>query len=273
MVSMAKNKIGPSRSRLAAWRGWVQTGFLFAWLAPGLQLHAICAPVFHCYSCPWALLGCPIGILANFSAIHVIPFAALGTLLAIGAVVGSFVCGWACPFGFLQDLIARIPTPKFALPAWLGFVRYVVLIALVLVLPYFWGEDKNPLFFCRFCPAGALEAAVPNVVRLAWAHQPVVWPVMKLAILGVFLITSLFTWRPWCTLFCPLGAIYALLNHVSLVYLRFHRDRCGGCGDCRSLCHDATPAEGRLDGLRCVRCLECTRCRAVTVETALTEAK
>ena len=77
-----------------------------------------------------------------------------------------------------------------------------------------------------------------------------------------------FTWRPWCTLFCPLGAIYGLLNHVSFFFLRFHRERCRSATDCRSLCLDGGQPERRVDGLRCVRCLECTRCRAVTVETA-----
>ena len=109
---MAKNKWGWA-SRLAGWRGWIQAAFLLAWLDPWLlRLHTICGPVFHCYSCPLATFGCPIGILANFSALHLIPFAALGTLVVVGALVGSFVCGWACPFGFLQDLLARIPTPE-----------------------------------------------------------------------------------------------------------------------------------------------------------------
>src|SRR5208337_1784397 len=121
MVSMAKNKSGSMASRLARWRWWVQAGFLLAWLDPlMMRLHTVCGPVFHCYSCPLATFACPIGVLANFSALHLIPFAALGTLLVIGALVGSLVCGWACPFGFLQDLAARVPTPKFTLPAWMG---------------------------------------------------------------------------------------------------------------------------------------------------------
>ena len=62
---------------------WVQAGFLLAWLDPLLlRMHNVCGPVFHCYSCPLATFACPIGMLANFSALHVIPFAALGTLVA-----------------------------------------------------------------------------------------------------------------------------------------------------------------------------------------------
>ena len=127
------------------------------------------------------------------------------------------MCGWACPFGFLQDVIARIPTRKFTLPAWMGCFRYGVLAVFVLAIPFLWGEE-HPLFFCRLCPAGALEAALPNVARLAVAGQAIVWPTAaKSIILVLTLVAMLFTWRPWCTLFCPLGAIYGLLNRVSAV--------------------------------------------------------
>jgi len=267
-VSMAKNKWGKVVRGLARRRWWVQTGFLLAWLDPlMLRLHTVCSPVFHCYSCPLATFACPIGVLANFSAIHWIPFATLGTLVLLGTVFGSFVCGWACPFGFFQDLIHHIPTPKFTLPGWTGWFRYGVLIALVLAIPYWFGEE-HPLFICRLCPAGAIEAALPNMVRLAAAGQTIVWPtVAKSTVLALILIAMLFTWRPWCTLFCPLGAIYGLFNKVSFLFLRFEQKRCQKCELCRNLCLDGGPPERRVDSMRCVRCLECTHCRAVSVET------
>lgn len=112
---------------------------------------------------------------------------------------------------------------------------------------------------------------MPYTARLAITGQQLVWPtVTKMTILVVISAAMFFTWRPWCTLFCPLGAIYGLLNHISFLFLRFHRDRCIGCENCRSLCVGGEKSERRLDGLRCVRCLECTKCRAVTLETSLT---
>ena len=92
----------------------------------------------------------------------------------------------------------------------------MVLLGLVLFVPYLWGEEHS-LFFCRLCPAGALEAAVPNTVRLAVTGQEVVWPtIAKSSILVVVLLAMLFTWRPWCTVLCPLGAIFSLCNLFSL---------------------------------------------------------
>lgn len=266
MASMAKEKKRSTAARLVRFRLGSQLLFLLAWLDPLLlRLHNVCSPVFHCHSCPLALLVCPIGVLANFSALHVIPYLALGTLLLVGGLVGSFVCGWACPFGLLQDLAARLPTPKFQPPAWTGHLRYAVLLGLVIAVPYWFGE-QHPLFFCRVCPAGALEAALPHTVQTALGKGPVAWPTaFKGLILVLFVAATLLMWRPWCTMFCPLGAIFGLCNRVSTVFLRFHPERCVDCGQCRKFCHYGGQRDGRAGDLQCIRCLDCTKCGAVSV--------
>jgi ferredoxin-type protein NapH len=281
---MAKADSGSLSARLARWRWLVQTPFLLVWASPWLRIHSVCAPVFHCYACPWATFGCPVGVVANFSALHVFPFVAVGTLVVAGVLFGSFVCAWACPFGFLQDLIARVPTPKFTLPAWTGYTRYVILIALVVWIPFFYGLEKDPLwflfgrgegeehnrlFFCSLCPAGALEAAVlPNVVEMAGGKEAkdLVWPnAVKTAILVLLLLAMFFVHRPWCRLFCPLGAVYGLCNYVSVFFLRFQPADCNDCDLCRRICRYRGRSERRAANQRCIRCLECSQCRAITV--------
>jgi polyferredoxin len=201
----------------------------------------------------------------------VVPFIVLGVLFVVGGLVGAFICGWACPFGFLQDLVGKIPTPKFTLPAWAGHFRYVVLIALVIAVPYFFGKD-HPLYICRVCPAGALEAAVPNMFREAAADSPITTPnVLKLTILGLIVVGMLFKYRPWCTLFCPLGAIFGIFNRFSLFYLRYHPTRCTDCSLCHHQCKIGIRPDQRANDPRCIRCLDCTRCGAITVSTVFSE--
>ncbi len=257
-------------ARLVRWRGWIQAAFLLVWLDPLLlRLHTVCSPVFHCYSCPLATFACPIGVLANFSAIHVFPFLAVGLLVVIGALVGSLLCGYACPFGFLQDLVGKIPTPKVHLPGWLGYTRYAVLGGLVLAVPFFWGEG-HPLFFCRVCPAGALEGWLPNATKAAIDSGVFVWAnPLKLGVL-VFVVVAMFVkWRPWCTLLCPLGGIFGLFNRGSLLVLRYDGHACSGCGQCSRLCkYDVLPG-GNVNNTQCIRCLECTKCEAIRVGCAL----
>jgi ferredoxin-type protein NapH len=318
MVAMAKDKSGIGQSRLARRRFWVQAVFAAVWMdffvLNLLRLHSFCSPVFHCYSCPLASFACPIGVIANFSALHMIPFIALGTLLAVGAVAGTLVCGWACPFGFLQDVAAKLPLPKVELPSWTGYTRYAVLVGLVVVVPYQYGE-RHPLFFCSVCPAGALEAALPNLASAArrrWLPSsgdspsqpdadasenaspihaagssaaddsptearnspgesaPLPWlSEAKTIILLAFVAAIFFAWRPWCTAFCPLGAIFSLCNRFSFLYLRFRPASCVNCAVCRSVCQHGGSAKERIGDLTCVRCLECSRCRAVTLQTGL----
>ena len=262
MATMVKKtKLSNLASKLLGWRMWVQSAFLLVWLDPlGLRLHTICSPVFHCYACPLSTFACPIGIIAQFSALHIFPFMAVGLLIAVGVLFGSLICGWVCPFGFLQDLIAKVPTPKFDLPKFTGYLRYVVLIGTVLAVPYFFGEE-HPLFICLICPAGALEAAVPNMVGQAIAGQQIAWPnAVKLTILGLFLIAIFFIKRPWCRILCPLGAIFSLFNRVSAFFLRFNADECNDCERCHKLCEYGIEPEKSPNDLQCNRCLECINC-------------
>ena len=256
-----KTKLANLASKLLGWRMWIQTAFLVVWLDPlGLRLHTMCSPVFHCYACPLSTFACPIGVIAQFSALHIFPFIAVGLLIAVGALFGSLICGWICPFGFLQDLAGKVPTPKFDLPKWTGHLRYVVLIGTVLAVPYFFGEE-HPLFVCRVCPAGALEAAVPAMVAQAVTGRQIVWPnALKLTILVLFLIAIFFVKRPWCRILCPLGAIFSLFNRVSAFFVRFNADKCTHCERCHKLCEYGIEPEKTPNNLRCIRCLECTQC-------------
>ncbi len=254
---MAEGKITTVSSKLARWRTTIQTYFLFIWIFPFIRIHTVCSPVFHCYACPLAAFGCPIGVIAQFSALHLFPFLAVGTIIVAGAIFGSFICGYACPFGFLQDLVGRIPTHKFHLPKWTGYLRYVVLLGLVVMVPFFFGEG-HPLFICRVCPAGALEAALPAVARQAIAGETVSWPnALKTTILLLFLLAMFVKVRPWCRILCPLGAIFGLFNKFSAVYMRLDTDKCNECRLCEKKCRYGVIPERELQSANCIRCMEC----------------
>ncbi|MHC4648943.1 MAG: 4Fe-4S binding protein [Planctomycetota bacterium] len=248
-------------SKLVPRRTWVQAAFLLVWLDPlGLRFHGMCCPVFHCYACPLATFACPIGVIAQFGAIHVFPFIAVGLLILVGGLVGSLLCGWACPFGFLQDLAAKVPTVKHDPPHWTGHLRYVVLIGAVLAIPYFFGEG-HPFFICRVCPAAALESAAPDMTGQIMAGEKIVWPnALKLAVVVLFLIGIFFINRPWCRILCPLGAIFSLFNRASAFFLRFDPARCTDCKRCYMLCEYGVQPDISPNDSRCIRCLECTHC-------------
>jgi polyferredoxin len=248
--------------KLLRLRHWIQLAFLPVWLAPIAALRGVPSCVFHCYACPLASASCPVGLAANAAAVHVWPLMAIGVIVAAGALFGSLICGWACPFGFFQDIVGRIPTPKLRLPSWTGYGRYVVLFVLVIAGPILWGAGKdNLLFICNLCPAGALEAGVP---RIAMGQVPLsAMLTVKYAILAFLLVSLLFYHRFWCKVLCPLGGVLAHFNRISVFYIHFDRDLCGECNTCRSRCSIGLQVEKATNTPDCIRCLECTECGAL----------
>jgi ferredoxin-type protein NapH len=259
-------------------RPWIQGAFLGVWLAPvGQWLHRIPGCVFHCYSCPLSSLACPVGVAANYAAIlpvcQEVPYLLIGMLLVVGAVSGSLVCGWACPFGFLQDLLAKAVPWKLRLPGWFGYFRYVVLGGLVILLPMLLGAegvpfDEQSLSICRLCPAGALEAGLPYSIKGLLAGQGWMMSWLKSSILLAFLGAALFIQRPWCRVFCPLGGFLALFNRFSLFHLRFKAPECVECNLCRTRCSMGVKLDQKVNVTGCIRCLECATCGAVEVAFA-----
>ena len=259
--------------KLKRLRPWVQTGFLAVWLAPlGRWLHGIPGCVFHCYSCPLSSFACPVGVAANYAALlpaaFEVPYLLIGVLLAVGALGGALVCGWACPFGFLQDLLGKIVPRKISLPGWLGYIRYVVLVGLVLLLPMVLGFkgipfEKQVVSICRLCPAGALEAGLPYSIQSVLAGNGWMMSGFKTAILVSFLAAALVIYRPWCRIFCPLGGFLALGNRLSLFHLRFNPKECVECNLCRSRCPVGVKVDQAVNVSGCIRCLECTACGAI----------
>ncbi len=272
--------LGRVLSRL---RPWVQTGFLAVWLAPlGQWLHAVPGCVFHCYSCPLSSFACPVGVAANYAALapvaFEVPYLLLGILLFVGVVGGSLMCGWACPFGFLQDLLGRIPTPKLSLPGWLGYLRYAALVVLVLLLPALLGFKGVPfedqvLSICRLCPAGALEAGVPFSAQGLMAGKGWAMSWYKSLILLLFFGSALLIHRPWCRVLCPLGGFLALFNRFSLFHLRYNPKACTECNLCRSRCSMGVKVDQKVNVSGCIRCLECTTCGALEVRFAAPRAE
>lgn len=256
-----KHRINQLRAKFISTRTAVQTLFLFAWLDPLLlRMHHICGTVFHCHSCPLALFACPVGIVANFSALQIFPFMAVGTVLLVGTVFGSLICGWVCPFGFLQDLAGRLSRYKLHLPGWTSHFRYAVLLGAVIFIPYFFGSS-HPLFICSFCPVGTLEGAVPSMARQYFTGQTVTWPnVLKITVTVLFLMAIFLYRRPWCRILCPLGAVFGLLNKAGLLVLGIEPSKCTSCKRCKKLCQYGLDPQHQLDSSRCIRCFECAKC-------------
>jgi hypothetical protein len=55
-------------------------------------------------------------------------FYVAGFIVLIGMLWGRFAYGWLHLFRLIQDLLCCIPSPKFLLPLWSRYFKYVILI-------------------------------------------------------------------------------------------------------------------------------------------------
>ena len=129
---------------------------------------AVCVPGLNCYSCPAASGACPIGSFQSVVGSSKFSFSyyVTGTLILIGVLLGRFVCGFLCPFGWLQELLHKIPSKKLSTKKLkpLTYIKYAVLLFAVVLLPVLVVNDvgMGDPFFCKYiCPQGVLEGAIP----------------------------------------------------------------------------------------------------------------
>ena len=221
----------------------------------------ICAPGLNCYSCPAAILSCPIGALQTIlgSSKFNFSFYVTGFLLLTGLMLGRAVCGFLCPFGFFQEILNKIPSAKYNLWRPLVYFKYLILLIFVLMLPIISALGK-PAFCEYICTAGTFEAALPLLIT----HQEFRAVIgglfaLKLSILIITVIGCIFVYRFFCKLICPLGAIYGLMNKWSFYRLKVDLSRCINCGQCQKFCPMSVDPVKNPNSPECIRCNLCSK--------------
>ena len=250
---MGKKFSGVSQT-MSRFRGWIQAGatlltnlHLPNFLKGGLYQGAgktVCVPGLNCYSCPAASGACPIGAFqavvgsSKFSFSYYIT----GFLILLGVLLGRFICGFLCPFGWFQELLHKIPTKKLST------------------------KRLKPLTYLN-CPQGVLEGAIPlslaNSGIRAALGKLFTW---KFSILLSVIALSVLFYRPFCKWLCPLGAFYALFNRVSLFQMKVDKNKCVSCGKCARACKmdvDVTKTPNHTECIRCGMCIRACPTKAV----------
>jgi len=231
------------------------------------KLKALCVPGLNCYSCPASVASCPMGALQAVlsNAGYYFSFYVYGYLIIAGMLFGRLVCGFLCPFGLLQELLHKAPArqkPKEA-PKYMKFLRsikyFVLAFAIILPIAIPNAAGGGQPWFCKLiCPAGTLQAGIPLLILNSALRKAAgflfSW---KLAILAATLILSTATFRPFCKYACPLGAIYAMLNKVSLYSYSIDGSLCTNCMECSRICPMQANIRQNPNSAECIRCGAC----------------
>ena len=233
-------------------------GFADASIYQG-NVKGVCVPGLNCYSCPGAIGACPLGSLQTglLTSRYKLPYYILGTFLLFGLFLGRFICGWLCPFGFLQELLYKIPSKKInknRITRVLSYIKYVILLIFVIVIPLY----KLVPGFCKYiCPVGTLEGGLP-LTYMDPALRKLTGGLFtwKVLLLILILIVCVFCFRMFCRFICPLGALYSFFNPISFFGVKVDDKKCIHCDKCVKTCRMDVKHVCDRECIHCGDCIE-----------------
>jgi len=180
-------------------------------------------------------------------------------LVLLAFVVVSFVvwgrgvyCGWLCPFGALQELLAKLAR-VVSVPQWslsyrahrmLWPLKYVSLAVVAVASLY-------------GLQAMAVAAEIEPFKTVITLRMDRAWPFVVYAL--VLLAVGLFVERAFCRFLCPLGAVMAIGGRLRLFTPLKRRPECGSpCQLCARRCPiQAIEPSGAINMDECFYCLDC----------------
>lgn len=197
------------------------------------------------------------------------------------AIVGNkLICGWACPFGALQELLyflpiskriqsadkediptgtsdARVtrtkkrkPIKKIKVPFWISnLVRGSLFVVMLLLLFGIVGGKKGFVIYHFLNPFNLFN----------WEFEALPILITVVAVIGLAWIT----YRPFCMWICPFGFVSWLAERFSLFGVRVDHTSCNACGACAWAC-PVDAAKHRVEKKRfAADCYSCGRCLTV----------
>ncbi len=176
---------------------------------------------------------------SNLPTLMIVTFTVVTTL-----IWGRVFCSSLCPFGALQDFIARF-SPKhwrIKVPQKIHdnalYIKYGIL-ALILTLAL---TNPNISVFQYFEPFGTVFFFSPSVL---------LWVILLVVLAGCVVVE-----RFYCRYVCPLGAALGVMSLLSP--LRIKRvPQCTMCKVCEQSCPTGAIRREKIDFKECVRCDVC----------------
>ena len=190
--------------------------------------------------------------LAFYLAEPLIVILSVYTAISLVLLGRGVFCGWLCPFGALQELLAQIAR-ALRLPQWNPSQR---------LQGYLWSGKYISLALIL-----TLVALAPGAAIVAEEIEPFKTAITAMFVRGLpyviyaaaLLAIGLFTERAFCRFLCPLGGALAILDRLHLLDLLKRRPECGNpCHLCERSCPvRAIKPSGRIVMAECFQCLDC----------------
>ncbi len=237
---------------------------------------------------PWTSFISSLDLLQISIVLLIPPILPLATVIIFNATIGRFFCGWICPFGFVQDLVAYIgKATRFIsskTDSRLKNFKYFVLFLVIIVslglanlnitnsLDLFrsnYGRGIGIMPYSSIAPDATLLGTIPLIFNLGILPSGFdklfsslnFGLVVRYFVLFLILILIARISRFYCRYICPMGALNAIFSSKSLLGIYRDVGTCDTCGLCSKICPVQIDVEkaklGRIDGKECIMCLEC----------------
>ena len=170
-------------------------------------------------------------------------------LLILAVVAKKAFCGWACPIGFMSELMNFVskkiwrgrPDVNPKVNSSLKLLRYVVLVV-VLYFTYKTGE----LILRGYDPFYAIFSGFGHGTLGA-----VSWIVLGAIFVGMFVVPMFF-----CRYLCPMAATFDPFSRLGIIKIQRDDAACTGCGNCTAACPQGLAPDEMIK----VRHRDCTNC-------------
>lgn len=190
----------------------------------------------------------PFQFLDAGRSIPVMFFTIMGVISVLSIAGNKLFCGWACPLGAAQEIPQRIPLRKkmrekvrFTLPFRLTNTIRILLFVIFLPVVFITGRS----IYDQFNPFELFHWKFGTVAIVAFTATAA---------------ASVFVFRPFCHIACPIGLYTWILEHVSLTRIRLKKDSCNMCEACVKLTNcPAVPSllAGKRSRPDCHACGQC----------------
>ncbi|MHA1916829.1 MAG: 4Fe-4S binding protein [Candidatus Ranarchaeia archaeon] len=263
-----------------------------------VQSYFLVIPVLQTYSAPYTVVAGVFGALQRRITSGVFPFLEVAIILLTSVTIGRGFCGWVCPFGTIQDIVAKIPLSKIkispSLNKDLSEIKYYILGVIIVICSWVGisvvqGVSQGleaALGTLAYAPFNALspqttidtllwtmflEGTLPTLdsIGLLLAYPPFFW--VRIGILGFVLVLSLIIPRAFCRYFCPLGALMGIFSKFSIFTFSRKPVRCSKLRNCELECPMGIRIlNDNYERINSRECINCGRCYATCLNRAIT---
>lgn len=187
-------------------------------------------------------------------------------LLPASLLFGNFFCGWACPYGAIQELLGKLGKKvfkkRFKMPRkvqkYMQYLRYFLFAVLLIGVANFILTPLN---------------GYATFMQLFAEDFTTVTASVALIIMSIYLLIGLFFERPFCNYLCTESAKYGILSMTRIFSIKRNEETCINCKKCDNACpmNIQISAHEHVRNGQCINCFECIS--ACPVEGTLSYTK